>query len=111
MDTQTQYILEQLGMPFVTCIPLGHIESEELLEAKASRGVAEYCWTLSSCFTWYVMQRYQEIDFLTYLDADLLFYSDVQPLFDEISDASILSLSIVFLLGCKDRIVNGRFLC
>ncbi len=109
MDAQTQLILEQLDLPYVTCIPLAQIETEELLKAKADRGVAEYCWTLSSCFTWYVMQSYPDIDLLTYVDADLLFYSDVQPLFDEIGDASIAIIEHRFTKRLKDREVNGRF--
>lgn len=109
MDEQTEYILERLDLPFVTCITLAEVENEELLKAKADRGVAEYCWTLSSCFTWYVMQRYQKIDFLTYVDADLLFFSDVQPLFDEIGDASIAIIEHRFTPRLKNREVNGRF--
>jgi hypothetical protein len=109
MDDQTQHILDQLDMPFVDCIALKEIETEELLKAKADRGVAEYCWTLSSCFTWYVMQNYQDIDFLTYVDADLLFYSDVQPLFSEIGDASIAIIEHRFSPRLQDRAVNGRF--
>lgn len=109
MDEQTKYILEKLDLSFITCITLAEVESEELLKAKADRSVAEYCWTLSSCFTWYVMQQYPEIDFLTYVDADLLFYSNVQPLFDEIADASIAIIEHRFTERLKDREVNGRF--
>lgn len=109
MDDQTKYILERLDMPFVNCVHLSEVENEELLKAKADRGVAEYCWTLSSGFTWYVMQNYQEVDFLTYLDADLLFYSNVQPLFEEIGDASIAIIEHRFSERFKDREVNGRF--
>lgn len=109
MDDQALQILNQLEMPFVNCIALADIESDELLKAKADRGVAEYCWTLSSCFTWYVMQSYQEIEFLTYVDADLLFYSSVQPLFDEIGDASIAIIEHRFSPRLQDREVNGRF--
>lgn len=109
MDAQTKSILEALELPFVICITLDEVEDEALLKAKGDRGVAEYCWTLSSCFTWYVMQRYPEIDFLTYVDADLLFYSDIQPLFDEIGDASIAIIEHRFTPRLKDREVNGRF--
>nr|WP_314709152.1 hypothetical protein [uncultured Comamonas sp.] len=109
MDDQTKYILEKLEMPFVNCITLAEVENDELLKAKADRGVAEYCWTLSSCFTWHVMQSYSDIDFLTYVDADLLFYSSVQPLFDEIGDASIAVIEHRFTPRLQDREVNGRF--
>ncbi len=109
MDGQAKYILESLALPYVTCISLAEVEDEALLRAKADRGVAEYCWTLSSCFTSYVMTHFPEIDFLTYVDADLLFYSDVQPLFDEIADASIAIIEHRFTERLKDREVNGRF--
>jgi len=109
MDDQTKYILERLDLPCVTCIALSEVENEALLKAKADRGVAEYCWTLSSNFTWYVMQCFQEIDMLTYVDADLLFYSDVQPIFDEIGNASIAIIEHRFTPRLQDREVNGRF--
>jgi len=109
MDDQTKLILERLNMPFVNCIALSEVENKELLKAKADRGVAEYCWTLSSNFTWYVMQSYREISLLTYIDADLLFYSDVQPIFDEIGDASVAIIEHRFTERLKDREVNGRF--
>lgn len=109
MDDQAKYILERLDLPFVKCITLAEVENDELLKAKSDRGVAEYCWTLSSCFTWYVMQNHPEIDYLTYVDADLLFYSDVQPLFNEIGDASIAIIEHRFTPRLKQREVNGRF--
>lgn len=109
MDEQTKVILEDLQMPFVHCISLTEVETEALLKAKADRGVAEYCWTLSSGFSWYVMANNPDIDLLTYVDADLLFYSDVQPLFDEIADASITVIEHRFTERLKDREVNGRF--
>jgi hypothetical protein len=109
MDQQTKLILERLDLTFVTCITLNVIETEDLLNAKSDRNVAEYCWTLSSCVTWYVMQTYRQVDFLTYLDADVFFYSSVQPLFDEIGDASIAIIEHRFTDRLKDREVNGRF--
>lgn len=109
MDQQVNDILGGLNLPFVKRTTLAEVENSELLNAKADRGVAEYCWTLSSCFTWYVMQNNPEIDLLTYVDADLLFYSDVQPLFDEIGDASIAIIEHRFTPRLRDREVNGRF--
>lgn len=109
MDAQTQHILENLNLPFVKCIPLSDVEDEALLKAKADRGVAEYCWTLSPCLPWHVMQQHPEIDFITYVDADLLFYAGVEPLFEEIGDASIAIIEHRFTPRLKDREVNGRF--
>lgn len=109
MDRQTEEILAALALPEVTCIPLPQIENEALLAAKKDRSVAEYCWTLSPCLPWYVLHENPHIDFITYLDADLLFFSSVQPLFDEIGDASIAIIEHRFSSRLEDRNVNGRF--
>lgn len=109
MDRQTQDILTKLDLPHISCIPLSDLEDEALLEAKKDRGVAEYCWTLSPCLPWYVLQNNPYIDFITYLDADLLFYSPVQPLFDEIGESSIAIIEHRFTPRLQDREVNGRF--
>jgi len=109
MDAQTQTILTRLALPYITCIPLATLEDEELLNAKKDRGVAEYCWTLSPCLPTYVLQHNPQIDFITYIDADLLFYSSLQPLFDEIDDSSIAIIEHRFTPRLKDREVNGRF--
>ena len=109
MDPQCKLILEHLDFNFIHCISLADIEDESLLEAKKDRGVAEYCWTLSPCLPWFVLQKYPEINMITYLDADLLFYSDIEPLFQEIKNSSIAIIEHRFTERLKDREVNGRF--
>ena len=109
MDPQVEAILKKLDMKHVTCIPLADIEDETLLAAKKTRGIVEYFWTLSPCLPWYVLQQNPEIDGITYLDADLLFYSPVQPLFDEIDGRSIAIIEHRFTPRMKEFEVNGRF--
>lgn len=109
MDEQTQVILEELFPSQIKCIPLADIETEELLKAKSDRGTAEYCWTLSPCLPWYIFSQYPEVSFITYLDADLFFYSSVEPIFQEIGSKSIAIIEHRFSPRLKDRVVNGRF--
>lgn len=109
MDEDTRQIIERLSMSDVHCLSLPELETDEILKAKADRGVAEYCWTLSSCVTWYVLNQNPEIDFITYLDADLLFYSPIEPLFDEIGASSIAIIEHRFSDRMKSYEVNGRF--
>ena len=109
MDEATRQIIEGLLLPDVRCLSLSDVETDELLKAKADRGVAEYCWTLSSCVTWYVLDQNPEIEFITYLDADLLFYSSIEPLFVEIGSSSIAIIEHRFSDRMKDHEVNGRF--
>lgn len=109
MDEQTQDILEKLDLPHITCIPLVLVEDDQLLAVKQGRNRAEYCWTLSPCLPWYVLQHNPNVDFITYLDADMFFYSSVQPLFDEIGTASIAVIEHRFIPQFKHLEVNGRF--
>lgn len=88
---------------------MSDVESEELLSVKKSRSVAEYCWTLSPWLPWYVLQNNASIDFITYLDADLLFYSSVEPIFEEIGNNSIAIIEHRFSPRLKDYEVNGIF--
>ncbi|WP_245441455.1 hypothetical protein [Rhizobium vallis] len=109
MDRQTKEIVNRLDIAGVTCISLAEVETEELLQAKKTRGVAEYCWTLSPALPWHIFQNHPEIDLLTYLDSDLLFYSPTQPIFDEIRDSSIAIIEHRFAPRLRNREVNGRF--
>ncbi len=109
MDGLTREILTQMDLSHVTCLSLSEVEDEALLAVKPSRSIAEYCWTLSPCLPWYVLQLNPDIDCITYLDADLYFYSPLQPLFDEIGDASIVIIEHRFPPALKHLEVNGRF--
>lgn len=109
MDNRTRALLTDLDMPYISCIPLATLENDALLAVKQDRSVAEYCWTLSPCLPWHVLENNPNIDFITYVDADLLFYSPVQPLFDEIGDASIAIIEHRFPQHLKHLEVNGRF--
>ena len=109
MDEETHEILTKMDLQHVTCLSLSELEDEALLAVKPGRSMAEYCWTLSPCLPWYVLQQNPGIDFITYLDADLYFYSSLQPLFDEIGDASIVIIEHRFPPALKHLEVKGRF--
>lgn len=109
MDSKVKELLETLLPEGILCIELTEIETPELLEAKSNRGIGEYCWTLSPCLPWYVLKKYLYVDLVTYLDADLFFYSPVEPIFSEIGINSIAIIEHRFTPRLIDREVNGRF--
>jgi hypothetical protein len=109
MDGVTKSMLFSLSLPDVICIELTEVEDESLLLIKPGRTAAEYCWTLSASLPWYIFQRNQCLDEITYLDADLMFYSDVHSVFAEIGDAPIAVIEHRFTERLKHLEVNGRF--
>jgi hypothetical protein len=109
LDFKTKHILENMNNSYIKCIELFEVENNDLLNAKKDRTKAEYCWTLASNFTWYVIDKFQHINLITYLDADLLFYSSFEPIFKEIGNSSIAIIEHRFAKPYKNLEVNGRF--
>lgn len=93
LDAFTQQVIEERGDPRVRAVPLAMLEQcDRLLQAaKANRSRAEYFFTLSPCWPRWVLGTHPEIERVTYLDADLFFFSSPAPMFDAIqaSGASI----------------------
>jgi hypothetical protein len=109
MDDQTKLILESLRFSHITYLTLEEVEDQDLLDIKPGRNRAEYCWTLSPCLPWYVLMNNGDIEFITYLDADLYFYSDIQPILDEIGNASIAIIEHRFVAELKHLENRGKF--
>lgn len=81
--------LKRMALPHVTVVTLAEFEDEELLRVKKTRTAGEYCWTCSSCSIYYCLTHF-DIDNCTYIDADLLFFSNPQVLIDEMGDDDVL---------------------
>jgi hypothetical protein len=91
-DSATFQTLEQLHFPEVNLISLDQFEAGdmELLKAKGERSLVEYFWTCTSSLPLFILNKHPEVDLITYLDADLCFYADPMPIYDEMGDGSIL---------------------
>jgi|SaaInlStandDraft_1057018.scaffolds.fasta_scaffold01383_6 hypothetical protein len=68
----------------------------ELKAAKLNRSLVEYYFTCSSAICSFVFKNYSDIELLTYLDADLYFFSSPEPIFKELKDYSIGIISHKF---------------
>jgi len=92
LDDETYDVLSKLKLESTQLISLKNIEDEELLKVKKSRTLTEYYWTLTPYVIQNVFKQSLEIDQVTYLDADLFFLDNPDPIFAEfeLSKASIL---------------------
>ena len=83
--------LDGLALPHVAAVPLSALEDFDRSSCdKADRTSVEYCWTATPALPLYVFDTRPEVGEVTYIDADLMFFSDPEPLFDEMGDASVL---------------------
>ncbi|HEY5772579.1 MAG TPA: hypothetical protein VIS75_08120 [Chitinophagaceae bacterium] len=88
-DDKCYNYLENASLPDLTVISLKEFEDEALLKIKDGRTTAEYCWTCTSSVILFCLKKY-DLPACTYIDADMLFYSDPQVLLDEMGSNSIL---------------------
>lgn len=109
MDDLTYQTLEKLNLEKVELIKRVDFEGPELLKVKSERSVAEYCWTCTPSIISYVLEKHPEIDYLTYLDADLLFFGSPQAIFDELGQTSVSIIEHRFSKGFEESIVNGKY--
>jgi SAM-dependent methyltransferase len=92
MDDATYDLLSRMDLPRVTLIRLADLETfdSELLAVKPSRTPVEYFWTATPVVCLYCLEREPELAEITYLDADVMFFADPRPVFDELGSASVL---------------------
>ena len=89
MDEESRKLLEKFALPNVTPMSIKQIEAAdaELVAAKNNRNRVEYLWTTTPAIILSLIDNHPEIDVLTYLDADLCFYSSPEPIFAELDGA------------------------
>lgn len=88
-DTHCYEVLSNLQLEHATIISLYEFENERLLDVKKDRTAGEYCWTCASSTIKYCLETYQ-LDHCTYVDADLMFFSDPAVLIAEMGSKSVL---------------------
>jgi hypothetical protein len=91
-DDRTYDALCQLDLPDLRPVSLQALEREDqaLLATKEHRSQVEYYFTCTPSWILYVLKHFQADDIVTYLDADLFFYSSPQPVYEEMGEQSVL---------------------
>ena len=91
LDVPTYSLLNSFHLPDVYLIDINEVEifDKELAESKLNRSCIEYYFTCNPALFIYVFHITNNIELLTYVDADLFFYSEPNKYIDEISNYSI----------------------
>lgn len=82
MDKRCYSVMERMNLPYLNLISLDDFETDDLRQIRERRSRQEYCWTCGCLTIRYVLDHYGE-SICTYIDADMMFYSNTAPLFDE----------------------------
>jgi hypothetical protein len=91
MDPESEALVGRLKLPSVRLVSLAELEAAVpgLTAAKANRSRLEFYFTCTPALPGHVLASDSSVDRITYLDADLWFFADPSPIFDEIGDAPI----------------------
>ena len=83
--------LSSLTYPFVSLIRLDELEAAdpELAATRPTRSQIEYYFTITPCLPWHLLTK-RGLDEVTYLDADMMFFSSPAPIFKEAGEASVI---------------------
>jgi hypothetical protein len=111
LDDACRECLSRLSLPASRTLSLSELETadNELLTAKPTRSTREYFFTLTPSLAYYLLQNTPQGEFLTYLDSDLYFYSDPEPLFEELKAGSIAIIPHRFPKGTEHMKNNGIY--
>jgi len=105
MDDAAYRIMKSLQLPGIHPISLEEFEhnDEPLKIAKTNRSRIEYYFTCSPSLPLYVLNKWSEVTLITYLDADMFFFNDPSPLFDELGVGSISIIAHKYPPSLKDK--------
>ena len=85
-DDKCYEVLTDIAYKNVKLISMKEFESERMLAIKNSRSHRSYCWSCTPFLIKYIIENRGE-DICTYIDADMLFYSNPDVLIDDIDKA------------------------
>lgn len=112
-DHKTYELLEELNLPRLHTISLNEFEAANpaLVEIKKTRSSLEYYWTTTPLLPIYIFKSQPHINTIAYLDADLFFYSDVQPIYEEWGSGSIYIIPHRFSMAVRrqEQLQNGIY--
>lgn len=91
LDRLCYETLARMALPDISLVSLQDFEANDpgLLQAKQNRSVVEYYFTCTPSLPLFLLKKYQEIDIITYVDADLFFFANPKPIYDEMAAYSI----------------------
>ena len=91
MDDETARLLRLLDLPRLEIVSLEELESLDsgLAEVKATRSHVEFMWTATPAVCLAALARDLALREITYLDADLQFFDDPRPIFEESGNCSV----------------------
>jgi hypothetical protein len=108
LDDTIRDTLARLRPPNVSIISMSSFEDEELRATRTTRSLREFYWTCTPGWMEFVLTK-GPVDSVAYIDADLRFFADPEPVFEEIGDNSLAITPHDFPSRLKHMEGNGKY--
>lgn len=111
LDDLTYEALVKLAPKGVRPISMSEFEFGDsvLLQAKSNRSRVEYFFTCTPSLPLWVLNHNPEADLVSYLDADLFFFSSPAPIFKELNGGSVLIIEHRFADDQRHLEKHGKY--
>lgn len=107
-DNISYEVLTKLNLQKASIISLYEFENDKLLAIKSGRTKGEYCWTCTSSTIKYCLEAFNLAQ-CTYVDADMIFYSNPNLLIEEMGEKSILLTEHRYTPRYNSAIASGIY--
>jgi hypothetical protein len=111
LDAQSNRVLTTLALPRIHIIHLDDFlaQDPELRDARENRPALDFYFTCTPSLPLYLLARNPSMMAISYLDADLYFFSSPEPIFTELGDKPIIAIEHRFPAHQDRSAAHGRF--
>lgn len=88
MDRTAYDMLYKLEQEAIVPVFVDDFVDAEIHEVRQRTSRGQFCWVCQPLFCQYLLKKFQ-LDMVTYLEADSLFFSSPQHIFDELAEGSV----------------------
>jgi hypothetical protein len=111
LDDEAYRIVTELRLPGLEAVALADLEQAdpEAAATQGSRSRVEYYFTLTPSLPRYLLAQHPEVELISYLDADLRFYTSPAGLIDAMAKHSVMIIPHGFPSHLSHLEVYGRY--
>jgi hypothetical protein len=108
MDTTCFEVMEKLNLPGIIPIRVEDLITAEIEEVRKRTTSGQFCWVCQPLICEFILDKFN-VDLITYLEADSMFFSNPEILFEELADNSVSLVPHNYSLGYDQTTVSGKF--
>jgi hypothetical protein len=109
LDDISYHIILELNISNLIPVSLDRIMNEEVRGLRERTTYPQFCWACQPLICEYILDEYK-FEMITYLEADSLFFSNPNVLFEEMGDKSVTLASHNFPEGEDQSATAGKYI-